>query len=94
MARKKPVEGEEYIVREIFGCGEGHFLASFTHWESGEACPHGHEAGHDNAYYHLYYRPFLVPKYIGDGPESGDLWEKLNRDENINKWGQLPLATG
>jgi hypothetical protein len=90
LARKPLVDGEKYIVREMFGCGEGHFLARFTHWEQGEACPHAHEPGQPNAYYHLYYRDFLVPEKAED--EKTDLWEKLNRDENVNKWGHLPLA--
>jgi len=88
---------ETYVVREMFGCGEGHALPpGFTHWESGEACILGHEH-HDqpNEYYHLYWRLYLVPMYNGTkdnpyDPESGDLWQRVK--DNPNKWGQYTPA--
>jgi len=88
---KKPVvKGETYIARELFACGEGHFMSpGFTHWEEGEACPHGHDPDASNEDVHLYYRIILVPEKASDGT---DLWEKLTSPENAGKWGQLPVA--
>lgn len=94
----KPIDPKDtYIVREMFGCGEGHALPlGFTHWESGEACIHGHQ--NENApteYYHLYWRLYLVPVYNGTkedpySEENGKVWDRLL--EHPDRWGQFPLA--
>ena len=94
---KKPIDPKEtYNVKELFGCGEGHFLTpGFTHWESGEACPQNHEPGQPNKYYHLYYRKFMVPTHQGTKEDryskDSPTYDELFRD-NPGKWGQLPLA--
>jgi hypothetical protein len=89
---------ETYVVRAMFGCGEGHALPpGFTHWEEGEACTFGHEVDVKQAhYYHLYWRLYLVPMHIGTkedryDPRSGLLWEE-RISQNPNKWGQYALA--
>jgi hypothetical protein len=82
--KKQPVAGETYMVRELLGCGAGHFMGrNFTHWEQGECCPlGGHDEGEDPQ--------FLVPKFCSD--EKTDLWDYLGLPENENKMGQFPLA--
>jgi hypothetical protein len=86
---------DQYVVREVFSCGEGHFLTpGFTHWEQGEVCPHNHTAGASNEDVHLYYRDLLVPTTLGDGgskisgTDTMDHWRA-----NAGKWGHLPVAT-
>lgn len=88
---------DTYVVRQMFGCGEGHALPpGFTHWESGEGCIHGHSGiGKPNEYYHLYWRLYLVPVYRGTkedpySPENGKVWDRLL--SNPNKWGQFVPA--
>lgn len=92
---------ETYIVRRLFCCGEGHCPGvRFTHWESGEACIHGHSDDADNEDVHFYWRLVLTPKYKGNpdktkdqyAKENGDWWEFANLPENVNKWCHLPLA--
>ena len=89
---------ETYIVTELFGCGEGHALKRFTHYESGEACFHfAHDRGASNHDVHLYWRLYLVPKHRGtkDDPydTNSELYADLMlRDENVNRWGHFPLA--
>jgi hypothetical protein len=90
VAKKLIDPNETYVVRELFACGEGHFMApGFTHWEEGEACPYGHDTDASNEDVHLYYRKLLVPVQASDG---SDLWTKLTSSENAGKWGQLPVA--
>jgi hypothetical protein len=90
MAKKAVDPKETYEIRELFSCGEGHFLMpGFTHWEEGEACPHGHDESASNEDVHLYYRKLMFPVEATDG---GSLWTKLSKPENANKWGQLPVA--
>lgn len=97
----KPMKQDEYVVREMFGCGHGHCLPpGFTHWESGEACIWGHEDGpNDNHSVHLYWRLMLVPVHAhfdgSDYCDSGehcehDLWERICAQPD--KWCHLPLA--
>jgi len=96
----KPIVPDEYIVREMFGCGEGHVLPpGFTHWESGEACLYGHTPDASNEAVHLYWRLVLVPVHAHwDGSpacDSGptcrhDMWEKLCASPN--QWAHLPMA--
>lgn len=86
---KKPIDpNDTYVVRELFACGAGHFLTpGFTHWESGECCPHSHEVGEDP---HLYYRQMLVPTKQSEKLGGGDMWQWLCA--RPGKWGHLPLA--
>ena len=93
---------ETYVVREIFCCGEGHCPGiRFTHWESGEACIHGHEESSTNEDCHLYWRLALIPMYRGDhsgktgdnySPKNGKFWEFAQLPENENKWCHFVLA--
>lgn len=88
---------ETYVVRMMFGCGEGHALPpGFTHWESGEACIHGHELKNQGvAYYHFYWRLYLVPMFNGSekdryDPNSGLVWERVCA--HPNRFGQYIVA--
>ena len=95
---KRPIDPKEtYIVTEMFGCGVGHAVKHFTHWESGEACPHGHDSGFTNEDYHLYWRMYLVPKHRGSEGNpydtNSELYSELmDKPENHNKWGFFTLA--
>lgn len=85
----KPIDPTDtYVVREMFACGEGHCLPrGFTHWESGEACPHAHSEEATNADCHLYWRKIAVPTETTSGD---DMWAMLTSEPN--RWSQLPLA--
>jgi len=97
MAIKCIYPDDTYIVREMFGCGHGHCMPpGFTHWESGEACIHGHSQEYgpgygpgptDNESYHLYWRLMAVPVADANG---GDCWERIQTDPN--KWCHFPPA--
>lgn len=84
---KKPVDPDDtYVIREMFACGEGHFMCpGFTHWESGEACPWRHSDDATNEDVHLYYRNIMVPTSHVD--------KLFNTPENAGKWGHLPVAS-
>lgn len=88
---KKQIDpNETYEVKEMFSCGEGHFMTpGFTHWEEGEACPYDHNPNASNADVHLYYRKILVPTLDSNGR---NMWEELTKPENAGKWGHLPVA--
>lgn len=85
-------------MTELFGCGEGHALKRFTHYEEGEACFHfAHEPSASNEDVHLYWRLYLVPMYRGSKDDPYDTSSELVADmmdkpENINKWGHFVLA--
>lgn len=89
---KKSIDPDDtYIVRELFACGEGHFLSPpHTYWEEGEVCPHGHDENATNRDVHLYYRLIMVPTVMTDRDGGGDLWENMLK--NPDCWGQLPIA--
>jgi hypothetical protein len=92
MAPKAVDPDDVYIVRELFACGEGHFMCpGFTHWETGEACPMGHASTASNEDVHLYLRKIMVPEFRV-GRSGAKSWENMNARENAGKWGQLPLA--
>lgn len=91
MSRKAIDPNDVYMVRELFACGEGHFLTpGFTHWESGEACPHTHDSNASNEDVHLYYRKLLVPTHRSERQGGGDMWEYLLA--NPGMWGHLPVC--
>lgn len=96
MAKKTRDPKDTYEVVELFACGEGHFLTpGFTHWESGEACPHGHSPGASNADVHLYYRKLWVPVWRGTkkNPYSRLRGKTVaNFAKNPGKWGHLPVV--
>jgi hypothetical protein len=88
----KPIDpSDTYEVRELFSCGEGHFLTPvFTHWEEGEVCPHGHNEDASNEDVHLYYRRLAIATKRSDSDGGGDTWEFFLA--NPGKWGHAPLA--
>jgi hypothetical protein len=94
--KKKLDPKDTYVVRDMFGCGEGHFLTpGFTHWESGEACPHGHSESANNADVHLYWRKALVPTNVGTKENPYDTNTKTYDElfaEKPGTWVHLPLA--
>jgi hypothetical protein len=84
---------DTYVIRELFGCGEGHALTpGFTHWESGEVCPHGHLRTASNEDVHLYDRLYAVPERRSERQGGGDMWEYLTAPENRGQWIQNPPA--
>lgn len=88
MSKKAVDPNDEYVVRELFACGAGHFLTpGFTHWESGECCPHDHAPGEDP---HLYYRNILVPKRRSKRQGGGNMWKWMLK--NPGMWGHLPVT--
>jgi hypothetical protein len=102
MVHTSPDPKETYIVTELFGCAAsdyntGHAVKHFTHWESGEACILGHNRGHTNEEYHLYWRLYLVPKHVGTKDDPYDPNSKLYADvmddpANNSKFGRFFLA--
>jgi hypothetical protein len=86
---KKPIDPDDsYIVREMFGCGEGHvWTPGYTHWEAGEGCPFGHSDEATNEELHLYRRLVMVPTKTMGGT---DLWQFIL--EHPNEAMHFPMA--